>query len=258
MLTADISDAVGDTGGSGIQWLAHWDGWFVSLTFARGIAPEELAARLGALPGIRPGPLGASEAWSMAGETVDGDGVARVGRWGGWSFAVEHGMPSGAERLAEVSWGGVEAVHLDPQPDHPPRQFAYARDEGAAVLLRPRRGVLARRPPAGPPAPRAGRGQDPPAGRRLRPPRGRAVGGARPAHPRRTGIPLRAGPAEAPGRGRPAPGLRDLHAVAVAEAAAPTEPPPRARSPRPPFPFAPLGGAFQAGWRAAGRWPGVR
>lgn len=128
VLTADISDAIGDTGGTGIQWLAHWDSWFVSLTFARGIAPGELAARLGALPGIRPGPLGATDAWSMAGETVDGDGVARVGRWGGWSFAVEHGMPAGAERLAEVSRGGVEAVHLDPQPDHPPRQFAYARD----------------------------------------------------------------------------------------------------------------------------------
>ncbi|MCX4524330.1 MULTISPECIES: DUF6461 domain-containing protein [unclassified Streptomyces] len=128
MLIADISGAIGDTGGAGIQWLAHWDSWFVSLTFARGIGPEELAARLGALPDIHPGPLGAMDAWSMAGETVDGDGVARVGSWGGWSFAVEHGLPAGAERLAEVSRGGVEAVHLDPQPDHPPRQFAYARD----------------------------------------------------------------------------------------------------------------------------------
>ncbi|MFD9366514.1 DUF6461 domain-containing protein [Streptomyces sp. NPDC060020] len=112
----------------GIQWLADWDGWFVGLTFARGIGPDELAARLGALPGVRPGPLGAPAAWSMVTETVDGDGVARVGRWGEWSFAVEHGLPAGAERLAEVSRGGVEAVHLDPQPDHPPKQFAYARD----------------------------------------------------------------------------------------------------------------------------------
>ncbi|MFE9927883.1 DUF6461 domain-containing protein [Streptomyces sp. NPDC005533] len=112
----------------GIQWLADWDGWFVGLTFARGIGPDELAARLGALPGVRPGPLGALDAWSMVTETVDGDGVARVGRWGDWSFAVEHGLPAGAERLAEVSRGGVEAVHLDPQPDHPPKQFAYARD----------------------------------------------------------------------------------------------------------------------------------
>ncbi|MCJ1676756.1 DUF6461 domain-containing protein [Streptomyces sp. APSN-46.1] len=105
-----------------------------SLTFARGIGPEELAARLGALPDIHPGPLAASDAWSMVTEPVDGDGVgdgdgvARVGTWGNWSFAVEHGMPAGAERLAEISLGGVEAVHLDPQPDHPPRQFAYARD----------------------------------------------------------------------------------------------------------------------------------
>ncbi|MET9467454.1 DUF6461 domain-containing protein [Streptomyces sp. NPDC006544] len=124
----DGDGGAGEAGGSGIQWLADWDAWYVSLTFARGIGPGELAARLGALPGIRPGPLGALDAWSMVTETVDGDGVARVGSWGGWSFAVEHGIPAGAQRLAEVSRSGVEAVHLDPQPDHPPKQFAYARD----------------------------------------------------------------------------------------------------------------------------------
>lgn len=128
MRIADIGRGSTRDACGGIQWLAHWDGWFVSLTFARGIGPEELAARLGALPDIHPGPLGALDAWSMVTETVDGDGVARVGTWGGWSFAVEHGMPAGAERLAEISRAGVEAVHLDPQPDHPPRQFAYARD----------------------------------------------------------------------------------------------------------------------------------
>lgn len=118
----------GRVGDTGIQWLADWNAWYVSLTFARGIGPEELAVRLGALPDVRPGPLGAIDAWSMVTETVEGDGVARVGSWGGWSFAVEHGMPAGAQRLAEVSRAGVEAVHLDPQPDHPPKQFAYARD----------------------------------------------------------------------------------------------------------------------------------
>ncbi|MET9603657.1 DUF6461 domain-containing protein [Streptomyces sp. NPDC006512] len=119
----------GGTGedGTGIRWLAGWEGWFVGLTFARGIGPAELAARLGAVPGVRPGPMGAAAAWSMAAETADGDGVARVGAWGSWSFAVEHGIPAGAERLAEVS-RGAEAVHLDPQPDHPPKQFAYACD----------------------------------------------------------------------------------------------------------------------------------
>lgn len=116
------------TGDGGIRWLADWDGWYVGLTFARGIGPGELALRLGAVPGIRPGPLRAGDAWAMATETADGDGVARVGSWGGWSFAVEHGVPAGAERLAEVSRRGAEAVHLDPQPDHPPPQFAYARD----------------------------------------------------------------------------------------------------------------------------------
>ncbi|MEV7590871.1 DUF6461 domain-containing protein [Streptomyces sp. NPDC089922] len=112
----------------GIQWLADWGEWLVGLTFARGIGPEELAVRLGALPGPLPGPLGSLDAWSMVTETAEGDGVARVGTWGAWSFAVEHGMPAGAERLAEVSRGGVEAVHLDPQPDHPPKLFAYAQD----------------------------------------------------------------------------------------------------------------------------------
>ncbi|MFH7595475.1 DUF6461 domain-containing protein [Streptomyces racemochromogenes] len=114
--------------GGGIRWLAGWDGWYAGLTFARGIGPHQLAARLGAAPGVHPGPMGGSAAWSMAAETRDGDGVARVGRWGGWSFAVEHGIPAGAERLTDVSRAGVEAVHLDPQPDHPPKQFAYARD----------------------------------------------------------------------------------------------------------------------------------
>ncbi|MFZ3468475.1 DUF6461 domain-containing protein [Streptomyces sp. 4.24] len=128
-ITGSGGNAGGGTGGdAGIQWLADWDAWYVSLTFARGIGPGELASRLGALPGLHPGPLGAIDAWSMVTETVDGDGVARVGSWGGWSFAVEHGMPAGAQRLAEISLGGVEAVHLDPQPDHPPKQFAYARD----------------------------------------------------------------------------------------------------------------------------------
>ncbi|WP_327260890.1 DUF6461 domain-containing protein [Streptomyces sp. NBC_01232] len=127
---ADITDItdVAEDAAHGIRWLADWDQWFAGLTFARGIDPDELAARLGALPGVHPGPLGAPDAWSMVTETADGDGVARVGRWGGWSFAVEHGLPAGAERLAEVSRGGVEAVHLDPQPDHPPKQFAYALD----------------------------------------------------------------------------------------------------------------------------------
>ncbi|MET9962917.1 DUF6461 domain-containing protein [Streptomyces sp. NPDC006326] len=125
---ADTGSGTGPGSGGGIRWLADWDGWYVGLTFARGIGPEELAVRLGAVPGIRPGPLGAGDAWTMVNETTDGDGVARVGSWGGWSFAVEHGVPAGAERLAEVSRCGAEAVHLDPQPDHPPKQFAYARD----------------------------------------------------------------------------------------------------------------------------------
>ncbi|GGZ72135.1 DUF6461 domain-containing protein [Streptomyces subrutilus] len=117
----------GGVAGGGIQWLADWPDWFAGLTLARGIGPAELAARLGALPGPGPGPLDAGQAWRLY-DTVDGDAVARVGTWAGWAFAVEHGLPAGGERLAEVSRAGVEAVHLDPQPDRPPRQFAYARD----------------------------------------------------------------------------------------------------------------------------------
>lgn len=45
-----------------------------------------------------------------------------------WSFALEYGLPTGTGRPADISRGGVEVVHLSPQPDHPPKQFAYARD----------------------------------------------------------------------------------------------------------------------------------
>ncbi|MET9570698.1 hypothetical protein ABZY34_16460 [Streptomyces virginiae] len=69
----------------GIQRPADRGEWFAGLTFARGTTPDELAARLGAVPGVRPGPLGAPAAWSMATQTADGEGVARVGSWGGWS-----------------------------------------------------------------------------------------------------------------------------------------------------------------------------
>ncbi|MBW5483873.1 hypothetical protein GPJ59_18800 [Streptomyces bambusae] len=113
---------------TGIQWLADWPHWYAGLTFARGIGPDELALRLGAVPSQRPGPLAGPDAWDLAGAVLDGDGVARVGAVGAWSFAVEHGVPAGAELLPEVSRDGVEAVHLDPQPDHPPKQFVYARD----------------------------------------------------------------------------------------------------------------------------------
>ncbi|GGY08043.1 hypothetical protein [Streptomyces hiroshimensis] len=58
----------------------------------------------------------------------DGDGLIRVGRSGAWSFAVEYGDSTGRERLLKVSHGGVDAVRLDPMPEHPPKTFDHARD----------------------------------------------------------------------------------------------------------------------------------
>ncbi|MFI5671009.1 DUF6461 domain-containing protein [Streptomyces sp. NPDC051704] len=52
----------------------------------------------------------------------------RVGACDGWSFAVEYGIGAGGNRLVEISRNGVEAIHLDPSPDHPPAMFSYARD----------------------------------------------------------------------------------------------------------------------------------
>ncbi|MCC0097683.1 hypothetical protein K7B10_23465 [Streptomyces flavotricini] len=63
---------------------------------------------------------------------TDDDDVVRVGACGGCSFAVEYGMGNGGDRLLEISRNGVEAIHLDPSPDHPPTTFSYARD-GADV-----------------------------------------------------------------------------------------------------------------------------
>ncbi|MFJ5219763.1 DUF6461 domain-containing protein [Streptomyces sp. NPDC088354] len=115
----------------GIRWLIDaGDRWMDCVTFARGISPEELAIRLGAKPGSSAPLLTASEAWDLAHgwDSV----IVRVGSSDGWSFAVESGLPQSADVLEELSRGGVEIVRLDPQPDHPPMQFAYLRD-GAPV-----------------------------------------------------------------------------------------------------------------------------
>lgn len=117
----------------GIQWLLDRDDWCYSVTFARGITPEELALRMGGVPDSVPAPITGMEAWDVSLDAgTDDQDLVRVGADGEWSFALEYGLPVGAERLAEMSRDGVEVVRLDPQPDHPPRQFAYARD-GADV-----------------------------------------------------------------------------------------------------------------------------
>ncbi|MEE1800885.1 DUF6461 domain-containing protein [Streptomyces sp. JV176] len=112
----------------GIGWLL--EPYLVDcVTFARGIGPGELVARLGARPAGPVGPASVAEALdALAAPGVDG--VARVGRAAGWSFAVEYGdavgpTPAG---LAAVSRGGVEAVSFLLTPSHPPSVFRHYED----------------------------------------------------------------------------------------------------------------------------------
>ncbi|MFF3861264.1 DUF6461 domain-containing protein [Streptomyces sp. NPDC002209] len=117
----------------GIQWLVDQEEWHHGVVFARGIEPMELGVRMGGTPGSVVSPITDTEAWNMVLDlATDDDAVVRVGAGGGWSFAVEYGMGNGGEKLAEISRNGVEAIHLDPSPDHPPAMFSYARD-GADV-----------------------------------------------------------------------------------------------------------------------------
>ncbi len=115
--------------GDGIQWLVGREDWTYSVLFARGITPEELPVRLGGVPGSVLSPITGLQAWDLATDfDTDDEELARFGMSGGWSFALLYGVPTVVDRLAEISRDGVEVVHLDPQPDHPPKQFAYARD----------------------------------------------------------------------------------------------------------------------------------
>ncbi|MFJ9694324.1 DUF6461 domain-containing protein [Kitasatospora sp. NPDC101183] len=120
----------------GIRWLAgiRWE--LDGVVFARGIPPLELARRMGADPSVGAAPISGDEVWELEIESYrpgeDGDGVVRIGECGGWSFAIEYGDSTGADRLTEIARDGVEVVHLRPMPEHPPAMFDYARD-GAAV-----------------------------------------------------------------------------------------------------------------------------
>ncbi|MFI5967873.1 DUF6461 domain-containing protein [Streptomyces asoensis] len=117
----------------GIQWLVDQDDWRHGVVLARGIEPEELGVRMGGRPGSVVSPITDTEAWNMVLDlATDDDDVVRVGACCGWSFGVEYGMGDGGGRLVEISRNGVEAIHLDPSPDHPPAMFSYARD-GADV-----------------------------------------------------------------------------------------------------------------------------
>lgn len=113
----------------GIEWLVDQEDWQHGIVFARGIGPEELAVRMGGVQGSVVSPITGMEAWDMVLDlATDDDAVVRVGACAGWSFAVEYGLASGGDKLAEVSRSAVEAIHLDPSPDHPPAMLSYARD----------------------------------------------------------------------------------------------------------------------------------
>ncbi|MFI6157246.1 DUF6461 domain-containing protein [Kitasatospora sp. NPDC051170] len=132
----EVGQGEGVGAGDGIRWLAGvcWD--LDGVVFARGIPPLELARRMGADPAAGTEPISGTEAWELDIESYrpgeDGDGVVRVGEAGGWSFAIEYGDSTGADRLTEIARDGVEVVHYRPRPEHPPAMFDYARD-GAAV-----------------------------------------------------------------------------------------------------------------------------
>jgi hypothetical protein len=118
---------VDDMTNRGVRWLVESE-WHYSVTFARGITPDELAVRLGASSaGVNP----LATAWEAVGLLTDADvGVVRVGEAEGWAFAAEYGEASGTRHdvLKRISRSGVEAVNLDPQAFHPPPFFSYAAD----------------------------------------------------------------------------------------------------------------------------------
>ncbi|MFJ8728651.1 DUF6461 domain-containing protein [Streptomyces bauhiniae] len=111
----------------GIRWLSECE-WHFGVTFAHGITAEELAGRLGAVPGSRPSVTANAAIMLLTDADV---GVARIGEAEGWAFAVEYGESHGTrhDALKKVSRGEVTAVNLDPQAFHPPPMFSCAVDD---------------------------------------------------------------------------------------------------------------------------------
>ncbi|MGW3111154.1 DUF6461 domain-containing protein [Streptomyces sp. NPDC001091] len=115
----------------GIGWLL--EPYLVDcVTFASGIPPAALAARLGSGPGEEARPGSAQDAQEALGSGARC--VARVGEAAGWAFAVEYGDAVGATAggLAAVSRGGVAAVNFLLTPWSPPSLFHHYLD-GAYV-----------------------------------------------------------------------------------------------------------------------------
>lgn len=113
--------------------IAEGIGWLLEphlvdcVTFARGIAPDELADRPGAPPGQTPRLSSAQDAEAMLASFLC---VARVGEASGWSFAVEYGDAVGPtpNGLASASRAGTAAINFSLTPWHPPSRFAYYLD----------------------------------------------------------------------------------------------------------------------------------
>lgn len=113
--------------------MADGIGWLLEphlvdcVTFVRGVAPDDVAGRLGAPPGQTPRMSSPQDAEALlAGSPC----VARVGQAAGWTFAVEYGDAVGptARGLASVSRDGAAAVSFQLTPWHPPSRFAYYAD----------------------------------------------------------------------------------------------------------------------------------
>lgn len=111
---------------SGLGWLAH-SSWYFGVTFVRGIGAGELASRMAVDPAEPPV---LATARDVEGLLADPNvGIARVGESGGWAFGAEYGEARGTRHafLTELSRsGGMAAVNLDPQVDHPPPIFSCA------------------------------------------------------------------------------------------------------------------------------------
>ncbi|WP_433890510.1 DUF6461 domain-containing protein [Streptomyces sp. CA-111067] len=118
--------------------MAEGIGWILEpylvdcVTFARGVEPAELAARLGARPGQEARSGSAEDAAGLLGGGAAST-VARVGRAGEWAFAVEYGDAVGStgSGLRAASAGAAEAVNFLLTPWHPPSVFSYFRDGDA-------------------------------------------------------------------------------------------------------------------------------
>ncbi|WP_139141111.1 hypothetical protein [Streptomyces qinglanensis] len=117
----------------GLEWIE--DVWFsmgdygnLYFTCARGISPQELAARVAGQPvDILPA-LTLREADDVVADKKTVHSVGRIGTSGEWSYLVETGECPGWDLPAEVSRDGAEVLVLDPQLDNPPHIMTYAKD----------------------------------------------------------------------------------------------------------------------------------